>query len=294
MPFLTKEKTNWKGILIVVILGLVVGGGILMYLKHFKHEIDLIYQFPEIEQVKLHEKIGETGESPIVIVKKFLDNYTKNPLGQHIEDLQPDFESEILKFPELSDSYKQVILKNLREKSFGYFGDPVLFVESGQTNTDWEIQKVETQKDKASVWINMKYGVANHKLKIDLLLINKQWKIDNVKWLKEEETSPEDVTNRALQVHMAHAVSSLWDNPDFSPSYKSEMKKIMEIELLHVDPVIYAQDTPHGLPIKVEKAEITNDKAYVIVNMWEKPYLKVELVLINGEWKIDNIVWIHQ
>jgi hypothetical protein len=294
MPFLTKEKTNWNGILIVVILGSVVGGGILMYLKHFKHEIDLIYQFPEIEQIKLHEKIGEIGESPIVVVKKFLDNYTKNPLGQHIRDFQPDFEFEISKFPELSDNYKQVILKNLKEQSFGYFGDPVLFVNDGQTNTDWEIQKVEIQNDKAFVWINMKYGVANHKLRIDLLLINKQWKIDNVKWLKEEETSPEDVTNRALQVHMAYAVSPLWDNPDFSPSYKAKMKKIMEIELLHFDPVIYAQDIPDGLPIKVEKAEITNDKAYVIVNMWEKPHLKVKLVLINGQWKIDNIEYIRQ
>jgi len=300
MPFLTKGKTNWGYILIVVILGLVVGEGLLMYLKHFQHEIDLIYQLPEIRKLKPYEKIPKIGESPIVVVKKFLDNYTKNPLSKHIRDLQPDFESEISKFPELSDNYKQVILKNLKEQSFGYFGDPVLFVNDGQTNTDWEIQKVETQNDKASVWINMKYGMANHKLRIDLLLINNQWKIDNVKWLKEEETSPEDVTNRALQVYMAHAVSPPWDNPDFSPSYKSKMKKIMEPALVNpyssppVDPVIYAQNTPDGLPIKVEKAEITNDKAYVTVNMWEEPHLKVELVLINGQWKIDNIGRIHQ
>jgi len=50
MPFLTKGKTNWKYILIVVILAVIVGGGILGYLKYFKREISYLSKFPEIKK----------------------------------------------------------------------------------------------------------------------------------------------------------------------------------------------------------------------------------------------------
>jgi hypothetical protein len=35
MPFLTKEKTNWKYILIISVLAVIVGRGILGYLRYF-------------------------------------------------------------------------------------------------------------------------------------------------------------------------------------------------------------------------------------------------------------------
>jgi hypothetical protein len=57
MPFLTKGKTNWKYILIVLILAAIVGGGILSYLRHFKREISSFSKFPEI---KKPEKKGIT------------------------------------------------------------------------------------------------------------------------------------------------------------------------------------------------------------------------------------------
>jgi hypothetical protein len=38
MPFLTKEKTNWKYILIISVLALIVGGGILVYLRYLELE----------------------------------------------------------------------------------------------------------------------------------------------------------------------------------------------------------------------------------------------------------------
>jgi hypothetical protein len=50
MPFLTKGKTNWKYILIVVILAMIVGGGILGYLRNFQREIIFPTQFPEIKR----------------------------------------------------------------------------------------------------------------------------------------------------------------------------------------------------------------------------------------------------
>jgi hypothetical protein len=50
MPFLTKEKTNWKYILIVVILAAIVGGRVLFYLGYFEKEIISLTKYPEIKK----------------------------------------------------------------------------------------------------------------------------------------------------------------------------------------------------------------------------------------------------
>jgi hypothetical protein len=55
---MANQKTNWKYILIVLILGLIVGGGILGYLRYFKREMISISQFPEIKKPE-KPKIGE-------------------------------------------------------------------------------------------------------------------------------------------------------------------------------------------------------------------------------------------
>ncbi len=49
MPFFTQGKTNWKYILIVVILAIIVGGGILSYLRYFRKEMISLTKFPEIK-----------------------------------------------------------------------------------------------------------------------------------------------------------------------------------------------------------------------------------------------------
>jgi len=56
VPFLTQGKTNWKYILIVVILAGIVVGGILNYLRSFEKEILFLAKFSEI---KKPEKIEE-------------------------------------------------------------------------------------------------------------------------------------------------------------------------------------------------------------------------------------------
>jgi len=52
MPFLTQGKTNWKYILIVVILTIFVGGGIFGYLKYFEREIESLTKFSEIQKAR--------------------------------------------------------------------------------------------------------------------------------------------------------------------------------------------------------------------------------------------------
>jgi hypothetical protein len=59
MPFLTKGKTNWKYILILLILAAIVSGGILGYSTYFNKEILSLEKFPEIkkpEKPKIEEE----------------------------------------------------------------------------------------------------------------------------------------------------------------------------------------------------------------------------------------------
>jgi hypothetical protein len=66
MPFLTRGKTNWKYILIVGILSILVGGGILGYLRYFEREILSLTKFPEIKKPEkvIKEKKIVTIEYP--------------------------------------------------------------------------------------------------------------------------------------------------------------------------------------------------------------------------------------
>jgi len=56
MSFLTQGKTNWKYILILLILAGIVSEWILSYLRYFEEKISFLTKFPEIKKL---EKIGE-------------------------------------------------------------------------------------------------------------------------------------------------------------------------------------------------------------------------------------------
>jgi len=53
MNFLKEGKTNWKFLLIVIILAIIVGGGILSYLGYFKREMISLTKFPEIKKPEI-------------------------------------------------------------------------------------------------------------------------------------------------------------------------------------------------------------------------------------------------
>jgi hypothetical protein len=96
MPFLTQGKTNWKYILIVLILAVIVGGGIFGYLRYFKREIISLTKFPEI---KKPEKVEVTEELVNKIIDKIVLNtkkYDRRTAEFFIDDLDNDKKSEII------------------------------------------------------------------------------------------------------------------------------------------------------------------------------------------------------
>jgi hypothetical protein len=64
MSLLTKGKTNWKYILIILIFAVIVGEGIFVYLRYFNKEILSFTKFPEI---KKPEKIVEEVDKRILL-----------------------------------------------------------------------------------------------------------------------------------------------------------------------------------------------------------------------------------
>jgi hypothetical protein len=105
MPFLTKGKTNWKYILVVLILSMIVGLGIFGYLRYFKREISFLTQFPKIKKLKKTLKESETAipknvEVTNELVNKIIDkvvptDYDRKSACFRIDDLDGDNTNEI-------------------------------------------------------------------------------------------------------------------------------------------------------------------------------------------------------
>jgi hypothetical protein len=89
MLFLTKGKTNWKYILIVVVLAAIVGGEILGYLRYFKREIISLTKFPEIKKPE-KPKIGEETADWVTYKNEEYGFEFKYPEGWYIEERSGD------------------------------------------------------------------------------------------------------------------------------------------------------------------------------------------------------------
>jgi hypothetical protein len=106
MPFFTQGKTNWKYILIVLILAVIVGGGILGWIK--KEEISS----PELSEIKKPEKITEEKCEDIQDLGKQAGCYTD--LAKEIKDGSYCEKIEIPEAPEVrANCYAELaFLKN--------------------------------------------------------------------------------------------------------------------------------------------------------------------------------------
>jgi len=78
MPFITQGKTNWKFIAIVIVLAILVGGGILSYLRYFGREMISLTKFPEIKKpeeiVEKEERETKIEHLEIIPSQKVLQN----------------------------------------------------------------------------------------------------------------------------------------------------------------------------------------------------------------------------
>ena len=119
MPFITQDKTNWKFLLIVVVLAAIVGGGIFWFTKQ---------QIPQLSEIKIPPKIQEekisfeqlsicnTGTDCILVNHKSCGGMIKTPINKKYESLYnstPEFQESTGKMCEtrglLYDEQKQII-----------------------------------------------------------------------------------------------------------------------------------------------------------------------------------------
>jgi hypothetical protein len=161
MPFLTKGKTNWKYILIVVILTLIVGGGILGYLRYFEKEIVSLTKFPEIKkprEVSSEEELAKETVNGYVkaLMSRQRDNvipYLTGEAKMKIQKWPPIFGTsnphlgsfEILSIKKLGANKFEFLVREYQEYTgegiIGY-NDEALTVE--KTNGKYLISKIET------------------------------------------------------------------------------------------------------------------------------------------------------
>jgi len=89
MTLLKEGKTNWKYILIVVVLVAIVSGGILGYVRYFRREMISLTQFPEIKKLEkvVEDKTADwkTYQSPDGFLYAQIIPAKKNLLGNAYE-----------------------------------------------------------------------------------------------------------------------------------------------------------------------------------------------------------------
>jgi len=102
MPFLTQQKTNWKFIGIVAVLAVIVGGGILSYLRMIEEELEIL---------------------PVDIAEKVMEDETAEFVPGEVEDWQtyngvyfsfkypPDWMEETDLTPEYSENLEIIRLR---------------------------------------------------------------------------------------------------------------------------------------------------------------------------------------
>jgi hypothetical protein len=100
---LKDQKTNWKYILIMAFLALIASGGILIYLSYFLREIEILFRFPQIKELKTIKRIEIIGlekwriKDPIsnveIIARENVSNKEKTDI--FIRDLKTDTYKEV-------------------------------------------------------------------------------------------------------------------------------------------------------------------------------------------------------
>jgi len=96
MPFLTQGKTNWKFLLIVVVLAAIVGGGTIWLVKEQEA------QFAKLPEIKVPEKVKDETADWQIYKNEEWGLEMKYPTDWNLSDLSEieDFRCVVLKSPD--------------------------------------------------------------------------------------------------------------------------------------------------------------------------------------------------
>ena len=149
-----QEKTKVKYLLIVVILAVILIGGILAYQ----------YWWTPKEEAKGPE--GVDRETPEQVVSQFYRCY--------LEEGRP-FKTAVERCNGLEESYKQDLLKKEL-----VLVDPILWAQDVPPVDNFQVGNATIQGNTASLTVTFLPIWPDHKLRVLLSLINKEWKISNI------------------------------------------------------------------------------------------------------------------
>ncbi len=330
----TEGKTNWKYLLIVVILSAIAGAGILawQYLEIPKEEVkDETADWKTYKNDEYGFEIKHPNDWIMEIYKKAHEMAILQSLIKWYPPWIP---------PEKIDV---VIEINVGKKQEGYsipvilgFGKDITCenVEIGNLTFCKLVKKSEKlnimdvisysiSKNDNIYTVGMFYDLPDSEIQLEFEIFNQmlstflfleieekeisereiylktEFPIDV--WIKlqdttpppftEEKLSPEETAFRGFKWYLGYEKGHKadYENPYFSDQYKEKLREIYEEKILLFDPMLFAQDIS-GI-FKVQKAIITNNSAYLITTFkyMNNRNLKVNFLLINNQWRINDI-----
>lgn len=136
-------------------------------------------------------------------------------------------------------------------------------------------------------------AIATRDSKICEKIGNKLYQNCCIKTIQRQPFTPEEVVLKFLFEYMYESIP-LEKSNFVTKEYQQKVAEIIERGTL-VDPVIFVQDVPPPEGVVIEKAKISNNTASVKAILKYSPessghILKIELFLIDGEWKINSII----
>jgi len=295
MSFITKGKTNWKFLLIVFILAAIVGGGILIYQYEWAPKEEIMTPEVKVPEKSAEEQLRECGEIERKDEKaECYKNVAINEKDPTVCERIPKEIDPYMEYQE-QDCYVEVAVSKRDEticaKAREIYRD-ACYEKIAEIKKNPDICEEIIDRDYVGHKDNCYIAVAITKQDSTICekAQNQIYKSWCVKTVQREPFVPEEVVIRFLHEYLYQGVhvekSSL-----VTEEYK---KKIAETIQVMVDPVIFAQAEPDE-GIVIGEATIINDTSSLIATLKYSGggdhNLEVWLLLINNQWKINDITW---
>lgn len=164
--FIKQGKTNWKYIVIILLLAVILGGSVLAYQRW-------CLPMEEAKTIKVtqpEEKVF--SKTPEQIVFAFYQGYLKaiNGKGGAIAA------KEYIKLSnDLEKQYKEQLLEEKVR-----LADPVIWASDAPLEGNIKVFNIVVKDSTALADVTLSPSWPDHKLRISLFLVNNEWKISNV------------------------------------------------------------------------------------------------------------------